>query len=273
MGRLRGRIQAGFGPVAVAFRARSVIRTSNRATILGYHDVLPSPRQSHHISTPVFDRQMERLSRPPFVVEPLSLVVDQKQTSRAHHRVVLTFDDARNNFLEHAFPTLHRLRFPAVLYVPSGLLGAPGHLRPRDIEQLAEEGVEIGSHGRNHRALTPLDQAELEYEVRSSKAELEDILGREVRNFSYPFGDWDARVVEEVRRAGYESAVVVKTGRVSARTDRFGLPRSWPTDSMTLRWFEVLASGYGDLSWLRLPFRRQSSDVPSDRGFEEGTHA
>src|SRR5579872_5625499 len=128
MGRLSTRVQAGFPPAAMALRLRSAMRGNQWATILGYHDVLPSVLQSHHVSETTFARQMERLSRPPFLVEPLSASFDRKELRRTPHRVILTFDDARDNFLDYAFPTLARLRLPSVLYVPSGLVGSTGHL-------------------------------------------------------------------------------------------------------------------------------------------------
>jgi peptidoglycan/xylan/chitin deacetylase (PgdA/CDA1 family) len=234
-------------------RVRAGLQRRRWGTILGYHDVVPNISSPHHVSVPVFDRQMERLSRSPLVPTPLSATLESPERSQAPHRVMLTFDDAKDNFLEHAFPTLDRFNLPCVLYAPTTLLGKPGHLGRDDLVQLAKQGVEIGSHSRSHRPLTTLSPVELTTEARDSKAELEDLLGVAVRHFSYPYGDCDERVRDAVRLAGYESGVLVDSGRITQETDRLLLRRSWPSDTMTLRWFEILALGHGDFRRLELP--------------------
>jgi peptidoglycan/xylan/chitin deacetylase (PgdA/CDA1 family) len=61
-------------------------------------------------------------------------------------------------------------------------------LSTQELLALSNAGHTIGSHTRSHRVLTALDPTEAREEIWSGKKELEDILGRPVEHFSYPFG-------------------------------------------------------------------------------------
>jgi len=75
-----------------------------------------------------------------------------------------------------------------------------------DLRALRSEGFEIGAHGTSHRTLRQLSDHDLAREVRVCRMQLEDTLGEKVRMFCYPKGQHDARVIREVKRAGYEGA-------------------------------------------------------------------
>lgn len=136
-------------------------------------------------------------------------------------RVVLTFDDAFDDFHSTVLPVLAGLGVPATLYVPTGYvggtsrwLGAEGEAdRPTmswgAVAEAASAGVEMGSHSVTHPQLDRVPRSRVRAEVRDSKRELEDRLQREVTTFAYPFGYHDATVRAEVREAGYRSACAV----------------------------------------------------------------
>ncbi len=78
--------------------------------------------------------------------------------------------------------------------------------------QLQDEGHELGSHSWTHAILPRVDDAGLEREIAGSRAALYERLGRWPETFCYPNGDADARVVRQVRRAGYRQAVTTRYG-------------------------------------------------------------
>jgi peptidoglycan/xylan/chitin deacetylase (PgdA/CDA1 family) len=76
---------------------------------------------------------------------------------------------------------------------------------------MADAGIEIGSHTCSHLRLSLASKVELARELVESKRRLEDVTGREVRSFCYPFGrpeDLNETVRGAVVDAGYCSAVV-----------------------------------------------------------------
>lgn len=79
--------------------------------------------------------------------------------------------------------------------------------------------VSIESHTVTHPILTNIGEAELEFEMSSSKNRLEDVLERSVTHFCYPNGSLDTNVRTAAKNAGYVSAVTTAYGFNTALTD------------------------------------------------------
>ena len=136
----------------------------------------------------------------------------------------VTFDDAYTS-VARALPALERLDVPATVFacashadegrpldVPELAADAAAYpaelatMNWSELRDLADRGIEIGSHTLTHPHLTRLSTEELDGELRESREQIEDELGRPCRFLAYPYGDEDARVHEAARRAGYEAA-------------------------------------------------------------------
>ena len=151
--------------------------------------------------------------------------------------VLLSFDDCYENLRSEALPVLAQRGVPAVTFAVSGRLGGTndwdrhlggGNLRLLDADGLREvtqRGIEVGAHSRTHPVLTGVGDTDLLNEVAGSAADLEAVGLPRPRAFAYPYGVSDARVMEAVRKAGYEAAFATAPGVVSQGSDRHGLPR------------------------------------------------
>lgn len=113
--------------------------------------------------------------------------------------VVLTFDDGPEpGGTDRVLPVLAEAGATATFFVlMTRVRKHPGLLR-----EVVAAGHEIALHGVDHRALPTLAPGEVARRARGGKAELEDVVGREVRWFRPPYGrqrlsDWCA-----VRSAG-----------------------------------------------------------------------
>jgi peptidoglycan/xylan/chitin deacetylase (PgdA/CDA1 family) len=127
----------------------------------------------------------------------------------------LTFDDGFQNWLTNAVPLLERLRVRATFYVCPGRFGAQHSsvsgeagrlLDEHGVRELADRGMELGSHTLSHPDLRGLDDESLAAELADSKRAIEAITGRPCRTFAYPYGLYDERVTRAVADAGYELA-------------------------------------------------------------------
>ncbi|MFJ1705699.1 polysaccharide deacetylase family protein [Kitasatospora sp. NPDC088346] len=139
----------------------------------------------------------------------------EQNSENASEMVGLTFDDGYLDFYQNAFPRLRDRGFGATVYIISGLLGshnewdvengAPRHplMTADQVLHLAAEGVDVGCHGRRHARLTDLPAAAVAEEVWGSRADLENLLGKPVDGFCYPYGAVDSAVEAEVRAAGF----------------------------------------------------------------------
>src|SRR5262245_41967401 len=95
----------------------------------------------------------------------------------------------------------------------------------RQAREMADAGVEIGSHTLTHPILTGLSDERLREEVGRSRDRIQYALGRKVMTFCYPNGDYDSRAQREVARAGYQCAVTTEVGLNDGRNDPLALRR------------------------------------------------
>lgn len=87
---------------------------------------------------------------------------------------------------------------------------------------------EIGGHTATHPSLPTLDAREQEQEIVLGARFLEELSGKPIRSFSYPFGDWGPITREIVMRAGFECALTAAHRTVTSGDNRFEMPRRWP---------------------------------------------
>ncbi len=101
--------------------------------------------------------------------------------------------------------------------------------RPMTREELsrlaASPLVTIGAHGVRHLSLTGLSEDEQRLEIETSKHALEEVLGRAVEAFAYPYGAWDPTAARLVREGGFKLAVTCDERAVRPGGDPWRLPR------------------------------------------------
>jgi peptidoglycan/xylan/chitin deacetylase (PgdA/CDA1 family) len=115
----------------------------------------------------------------------------------------ITFDDGNASDVEQALPALRERGLRATFFVVAGRLDEPHFLSTDNVRELAAAGMEIGCHGMRHRRWRGLDERELHEELVQAKATLEAIIERPVKGAACPFGSYDRRVIQTVRRSGY----------------------------------------------------------------------
>jgi peptidoglycan/xylan/chitin deacetylase (PgdA/CDA1 family) len=174
--------------------------------------------------------------------------------------VAVTFDDAFLSVLELAHPILSSLGLRATVFVVTDFADGDQPLQWtgvdrwlggvheselqglswRQLEQLADDGWEIGSHTRTHPWLTKLSDDALAKELRGSREACEKALGRPCRTLAYPYGDFDARVAAAALEAGYEAAATLAAAL--NRPNALAWPRIGVYHKDSLRRFRVKVS-------------------------------
>jgi len=140
-----------------------------------------------------------------------------------NRRIVTTSWDDGDRFDLKLAELLKSKGIRATFYVPTGPLRKQA-LSPADLRLLSSEGFEIGAHGVSHKLLKGLSAPELAAEINSCKPTLEDIVGREVRMFCYPCGQYDANAIRAVKAAGYCGARTVRMLATRPGFDSFQMP-------------------------------------------------
>lgn len=123
-----------------------------------------------------------------------------------------------------------------------------------ELRHLADtDGVSIGAHTCTHPSLPLLKRDSLEREISASRQQCEEITGRRVAGFAYPFGDFDDSTAEAVRSAGMDYAVTTLPREAGLRVDPFRLPRVTVAD-----WGERVPAR-GPLPWLTMHAENRAS--------------
>ena len=174
----------------------------------------------------------------------------------------VTFDDGYLSVYEHAYPALAKRNMTATVYVVADTIGGINEwdhkagdqmekmMTAEQVREMSDNGFEIGSHTLTHAHLTMLSDEQLKMEVVDSKHKLEDIIGKEVTSFSYPYGDYDNRVLEAAIAAGYKCAVSTKLGVIVSGTSAFEIPR------VNVRWNAI-----GPLLMRKISRARKASGI------------
>jgi peptidoglycan/xylan/chitin deacetylase (PgdA/CDA1 family) len=160
-------------------------------------------------------------------------------------RVVLTFDDAYEDFEETALPLLQQYGIRAALFVVTDRAGGTNTwdaaldepVRLMDwaaIGRAADAGIEIGAHSATHPPLTGLAPADIVAEASRARADIQRNIGRTVTAFAYPYGDSDPVVEHLVGGCGFLTGVTCRPGRSALQDRPLRLPRIEITGTDTL---------------------------------------
>lgn len=248
---------------AVAAKAAAVVWAQSRrprALCLMYHR-LASRRECEAIrgvdrnyTVPVeeLDSQIAYLKNQDyrFLTADEARRLARRELQLAQPGVVLTFDDGCVSVFDSALPVLQRHGVCATAFVttdPASYVFGYGQGRMSDEELRALEGAGIRceSHGVTHRPLVQLSDEEILTELTASKAELQRVLGREVKQLSAP-GNWvDERVVRLAKEAGYEGLWISEPGAVRPGSNVFGLPRLNVDGALSVDQFAALLTPWG----------------------------
>jgi len=186
-----------------------------------------------------FDRQMSWLRRHGYRTVTQRQLFAALMCGRRLPRkpIMLTFDDGYRNVLTNAVPVLTRLHMRATAYVISARLSGSDRsfLTWRQLHTLERAGVEIGSHTVSHASLPSLSDDDALAELAGARRALERRLGHRVPWLAYPYGAYDARIVELARRAGYLLGVTTQPGAQQRAHQPLALSRLRILDSTGVR--------------------------------------
>lgn len=142
--------------------------------------------------------------------------------------IILTFDDGYTDFYTNAWPILQKYNLKATLYV----LGrgpekdANAYMSAAEIRELAQSPlITVASHTQDHAYLKGRSELFQRYEIVRSKERLEEVTGKPVRHFAYPYGAFDDVSLKLVKEAGYETAASTIISTRNNESTRYTLRR------------------------------------------------
>ncbi|MBT8403701.1 MAG: polysaccharide deacetylase family protein [Gemmatimonadetes bacterium] len=203
--------------------------------VLTYHSLDPSASPIS-LSPEIFRRQMRWLANEGPRVVTLDALL---RTDASADAVVLSFDDAFDNFRTEALPVLRDLGLPATLGVVTGHVGETNRWGGRDqpgiptLPLMDWDGlgaavatglIEIAAHTRTHPHLSRAEASALADEVQGARADLQSRLGIDSETFVYPYGDLSEAVVRAVA-TDYRCGLTTRLGVLPRAFDPLRVPR------------------------------------------------
>lgn len=227
---------------ALATRTELAGREHHRQIpVLMYHRIAndgPQELAPYRVGTDAFAEQLSWLRRHGYhaiCADKLSWYLEGAHPFPGRP-VMITFDDAYQDFADMAWPALRRHDFNAEVFVVTDLAGGfaewdrsfgePARLMSADtIAALAGQGARFGSHLATHRRADGLTTAELAQELLRSGCAIERWTGLAPRALAAPYGVTDARLRQLAADCGYRIGLSTQAGAAALGADPLNLPR------------------------------------------------
>ncbi|CAG0946117.1 Poly-beta-1,6-N-acetyl-D-glucosamine N-deacetylase [Anaerolineae bacterium] len=210
------------------------MRTAN-VPILMYHYIsVPPPdadkyRLDLSVTPANFEAQMEYLAVEGYTPIRVSDLSDYLLGGPPLPRkpIVLTFDDGYIDNYQFAFPILKKYKFVGTFHVITDFVDGrkPGYMTWDNLEEMAIEGMEIGSHTLDHPDLYRKPRAFQVNEIAGSKAVIEARIGTPVKSFCYPAGHYDSVTIDVLRSSGILAATTEIQGTRQSTAQIYELRR------------------------------------------------
>lgn len=190
-----------------------------RFKILAYHGVPKIPSNPYEVGVGAFKSHMRIIADKGFTVINLNDAIEKMRLGSLNQKiVVITFDDAHTNIYKNAIPILKEFKYPATIFVPTGLAGkqdifsdlnAIGQdiMTWTQLKDIIDSGFFVGSHSVNHYNLNDLDEIALNHEINVSYDDLKRNIGIYDYYFAYPYGMLNAKVRHFVSDSKFKGAL------------------------------------------------------------------
>jgi peptidoglycan/xylan/chitin deacetylase (PgdA/CDA1 family) len=129
---------------------------------------------------------------------------------------MFTFDDTDLDQFTVAAPELKKYGFKAVYFIMTvsiGRMGKVKYMNSEQIKQLSDEGNVIGSHTYDHKNVKKYQAEDWVTQIDKPTKRLEEITGKKIEYFAYPFGLWNKEAIPELKKRGFKSAFILATSR------------------------------------------------------------
>ena len=222
--------------------------------VIMYHRVIKdeSEKGVHgtYVTVKQFDEQMKYLKNKGYETVTFEDLLKNKYKQRFDKDkkwIMLTFDDGYKDNYENAFPILKKYQFKGIIYILDGVKynkwdvddkNNPEKEFPlmnaEELLEMQKYGIEFGGHTSTHPKLAELSLENVKKEIILSKNNIENLVGKELLSFAYPYGSLNEDVKKIAQESGYQFAVATDSGSITFSDDLFEIRRVgiFPTNNL-----------------------------------------
>ncbi|RYY90634.1 MAG: polysaccharide deacetylase family protein [Chitinophagaceae bacterium] len=231
----------------------ATIMARKQVPVLCYHHIYDVPRatREYDVTANDFRAQMKILHDSGYQ----TILPDQYYNYLAYgdplpeKPVMLTFDDTDEEQFSIAKPAMDKYGFKGVYFIMTISIGRPRYMSKEQIRQLADEGHAIESHTWRHDRVdkyltTPhidkgtgkMVENDWDLQLGVQRKRLEDISGKPIHYFAYPFGIWSKEGIPELKKREIRMAFQLSTKRDSTEplhtVRRIIIPPTWSPEGL-----------------------------------------
>ena len=115
---------------------------------------------------------------------------------------------------------------------------------PWSVLEAVRHEVALEAHTVTHRNLSALGSDDVRAELARSRTAIAERIGETPRLISYPYGAYDAQVLDAARRERFDGGLTMDEGLTAGGHDPFAVPRVNVPAGITLDALECRASGF-----------------------------
>lgn len=230
----------------------TAVKTNDVATILlkkevpvlCYHHIRPgrpgesANMKSYSVSPASFAEQMKALHDSGYH----TILPEQLYEYLVHNGslpdkpVMLTFDDTDEEQYSIGATEMNKYGFKGVYFIMTISINRPRYMSKEQIKNLSDSGHEIAGHTWDHHMVTKYVGEDWDVQLVKPRRQLEEITGKKIRYFAYPFGLLNQAAIPEIANRDYKMAFILSTKRDSAQPlftiRRMIVPGTWSTRGM-----------------------------------------
>jgi peptidoglycan/xylan/chitin deacetylase (PgdA/CDA1 family) len=192
----------------------SVILRKKQVPILCYHQIrdwkpTDSKTSRTYIVPPTaFAAQMRMLADSGYhTITPDQLYAYLISGTRLPEKpIMLSFDDTDLDQYTVGYPEMKKYGFKGVFFIMTVSLGRPHYMSRDQVRSLSDEGNTIGSHTWDHHNVKKYEGNDWIIQLDKPTKQLEQITGKRIQYFAYPFGLWNTAAFPELKKRGFVAA-------------------------------------------------------------------
>ncbi|MDD3007227.1 MAG: polysaccharide deacetylase family protein [Arcobacter sp.] len=206
----------------------SYLYLNANAHIFVYHRFGDSKHESTNTSLQELEKEFEYFKANNYKVVTVSKIVEKLKNKEQipNNWVAFTIDDAYKSFYQNGLELFKKYNYPFTLfvYVEATQKKYPDFMTWDEIKEASKYG-EIELHSYSHKQLVKLTNEEIIKDTNLALEIFEKNLGFKPKAYSYPYGEYDERVKNEIKNFDFEYIMNQNNGSVNEKSDLFDLNR------------------------------------------------
>lgn len=229
------------------------------AKVFIYHRFDDPKHQSTNTSTKELKAQFEYFKTNNYDVVPLEKILNKLKNKEdiPSNWVALTIDDTYKSFYQNGLKLFKEYNYPFTLFVyVEATENKYGDFMTWDELKEVKKYGEVELHSYSHPSLMKLSNKDIAKDTQKAIDIFEKNMGYKAKIYSYPFGEYDDRVKNEILKFGFDSILNQNNGSVNSKSDIFDINRIALVENVNIK--EKIKYKTLDVEWI------EPKDYPKD---------